>query len=364
MKVLRTPDERFANLPDFDYEPRYTVVPRGDGEGEGIRIHHVEAGPADGPLVLLMHGQPTWSFLYRRMIPVLVERGMRVMAPDLVGYGRSDKPTEREDYTYQRQVDWLGGWLRSNGVEHATLVGQDWGGLIGLRLVADDPARFDRVVAANTGLPLPMNVPQETVEKIAKFRAEAPTPTIMEMQQQISQMDAETSDRPKTGVRTVTRLARGRASRVPAMKFAYWQKWTWETEDIPVGMLLAGSVDGVTLTPEEIAAYDAPFPDPSYKAGIRAMPSRVPMLPTDPSVPAQIEAWKVFSEWTRPFLCAFADNDPVTGAARRPFEERVPGAKGQSHRTIEGGGHFLQEGRGVELATIVADFIDSTPAEG
>ncbi|MCY3661197.1 MAG: haloalkane dehalogenase, partial [bacterium] len=135
----------------------------------------------------------------------------------------------------------------------------------------------------------------------------------------------------------------------------------WETEDIPVGMLLAGSVDGVTLTPDEIAAYDAPFPDPSYKAGVRAMPSRVPMLPNDPSVPAQIEAWKVFSQWTKPFLCAFADNDPVTGAARVPFEERVPGAKGQPHRTIEGGGHFLQEGRGKELATVVADFIDSTP---
>ncbi len=341
MKVLRTPDERFANLPDFDYEPRYTVVPRGDGEGEGLRIHHVEAGPADGPLVLLMHGQPTWSFLYRRMIPVLAERGMRVMAPDLVGYGRSDKPTERDDYTYQRQVDWLSAWLRSNGVERATMVGQDWGGLIGLRMVALDPARFDRVVAANTGLPLPMNVSEETMEKIAKFRAEAPTPTIMEMQQQISQMGTD-----------------------PAVKFAYWQKWTWETEDIPVGMLLGGMANGVKLTPEEIAAYDAPFPDPSYKAGIRAMPSRVPMLPNDPSVPAQVEAWKVFSEWTKPFLCAFSDNDPVTGSMRGVFEGRVPGAQGLAHATIRGGGHFLQEGRGVELATIVADFIDSTPAGG
>ena len=338
MKVLRTPDERFANLPDFGYEPHYTVVPRGDGEGEGLRIHHVEAGPSDGPLVLLMHGQPTWSFLYRRMIPVLVERGMRVMAPDLVGYGRSDKPAERDDYTYQRQVDWLSAWLRANGVVHATLVGQDWGGLIGLRMAAQDPARFDRIVAANTGLPLPMNLPDETVKKVEKFRAEAPTPTMMEMQQQLSKMGTD-----------------------PAVKFAYWQKWTWETEDIPVGSVLGGMVHGVTLTSEEIAAYDAPFPDPSYKAGIRAMPSRVPMLPNDPSVPAQIEAWKVFSEWTRPFHCAFSDNDPVTGAARRPFEERVPGAKGQSHPTIEGGGHFLQEGRGVELATIVADFMEQTP---
>ncbi len=342
MKVLRTPDERFAHLPEFDYEPNYTVVPRGgedgDGDGdEGMRIHHVEAGPVDGPLVLLLHGQPTWSFLYRRMIPVLVERGLRVMAPDLVGYGRSDKPAEREDYTYQRQVDWLSAWLRENGVVHATLVGQDWGGLIGLRMAALDPARFDRIVAANTGLPLPTPMSEETLRQIETFRAEAPTPTMMEMQQQVSQMGTD-----------------------PAMKFAYWQKWTWETEDIPVGLLLAGMADGVTLTPEEIAAYDAPFPDPSYKAGIRAMPSRVPMLPNDSSVPAQVEAWRVFSEWTKPFLCAFSDNDPVTAAARKPFEERIPGAAGQAHRTIRGGGHFLQEGRGEELATIVADFVDST----
>ena len=191
MKVLRTPDERFGNLPDFDYEPHYTVVPRGDGEGQGLRIHHVEAGPEDGPVVLLMHGQPTWSFLYRRMIPVLVKRGLRVMAPDLVGYGRSDKPTEREDYTYQRQVDWLSAWLRSNGVVNATLVGQDWGGLIGLRMAALDPARFDRIVAANTGLPLPLEMPEETVKKIETFRAEAPTPTMMEMQQQISRMGTD-----------------------------------------------------------------------------------------------------------------------------------------------------------------------------
>ena len=233
----------------------------------------------------------------------------------------------------------MSAWLRSNGVVHATLVGQDWGGLVGLRMAALDPARFDRIVAANTGLPLPLEMSGETVRKIETFRAEAPTPTMMEMQQQISRMGAD-----------------------PAVKFAYWQKWTWETEDIPIGLMLAASVNGVSLTPEEIAAYDAPFPDPSFKAGIRAMPSRVPMLPNDPSVPAQIEAWRVFSEWTKPFLCAFADNDPVTGGARRPFEARVPGAQGQPHRTIEGGGHFLQEGRGRELATIVADFIDSTPA--
>ncbi len=342
MKVLRTPDERFVNLPDFDFEPHYTVVPRGDGEGEGIRIHHIEAGPPDGPLVLLMHGQPTWSYLYRRMIPVFVERGVRVMAPDLVGFGRSDKPTERDDYTYQRQVDWLSAWLRSNGVMHTTLVGQDWGGLIGLRMAALDPARFDRIVAANTGLPLPVGVPPETAEAIRKFRAEAPTPTMAEMREAIS----------------------GGGSVDRALRFAYWQKWTWETEDMPAGMMVAGAVDGVRLTREEIAAYDAPFPDPSYKAGIRAMPSRVPNLPDDPAVPAQQEAWRVFSEWTKPFLCAFSDNDPVTRGGNRVFEERIPGAQGQPHVTIEGGGHFLQEGRGAELANIVVDFIDSTPVMG
>ena len=337
MKALRTPDDRFSDLPGYPYEPHYTDVP--DGEGGTLRIHHVDEGPSDAPVVLCMHGQPTWSYLYRKMIPVLVGRGLRVIAPDLVGFGRSDKPTRREDFSYNRQVEWLTAWLTENDLAGVTLVGQDWGGLIGLRLAAENPDRFDRIVTANTGLPLPLQLDEDKVAAVKEFLSDAtPTPSMQEMMQAISAIDPDAREK----------------------KFAYWQKWTWETEDIPVGMLLGGSTQiggGKPLSAEEIAAYDAPFPDPSFKMGPRAMPRQVPMLPDDPSVPKQREAWKVFSEWQKPFLCAFTDDDPVTRGADQIFKARVPGAKDQPHRTIEGGGHFLQETRGEELANIVADFV-------
>lgn len=339
METLRTPDVRFVGLLGFDYEPHYTEVP--DGEGGTLRIHHVDSGPEDAPIVLCMHGQPTWSYLYRHMIPLLNERGMRVLAPDLVGFGRSDKPTRREDFSYDRQVEWMTSWLEQNDVRGATLVGQDWGGLVGLRLVAENPQRFDRVVAANTGLPLPLELSEEKVRAVRDFLSpETPTPTMEEMMNAIRSIDPDARER----------------------KFAYWQKWTWETEDVPVGMVLAGSVmaGGGSLTPEEIAAYEAPFPEPAYKMGPRAMPSQVPTLPGDPSVERQVAAWKALSEFDKPFLCAFTDDDPVTGGADVPFRERVPGAKGPSHATIRGGGHFLQETRPAELAKIVADFVDAT----
>lgn len=344
MKVLRTPDDRFANLPGFPYQPHYTDVPQHDSEGGTLRVHHVDEGPKDGPIVLCMHGQPTWCYLYRHMIPVFVANGLRVLAPDLVGFGRSDKPTQREDFSYNRQVEWLTSWLTANDVHGATLVGQDWGGLIGLRLVAENPDRFDGVVAANTGLPLPLELAEDRLKSVQKFLSPAtPTPSLQEMMAAISSIDPG-----------------GREQ-----KFAYWQKWTWETEDIPVGMLVGGSVvggGGDPLSPEEIAAYDAPFPDPSYKMGPRAMPTQVPMLPDDPSLPKQIAAWKVFSEWRKPFLCAFTDNDPVTAGADAMFKARIPGAEGQPHQTIEGGGHFLQEARGKVLAEIVANFVRANVA--
>jgi len=333
MKVLRTPDERFTDLPGFPFSPQYTDVP--DGDGGTLRIHHVDEGPTGAPVVLCMHGQPTWSYLYRHMIPVLVAAGLRVVAPDLVGFGRSDKPATREDYTYQRQVDWLSAWLVQNDLRGVTFVGQDWGGLIGLRMVAENPERFDRVVAANTGLPLPIEVAQERIDAVNEFRRNAPTPTMQEMAQALGNPDRERPER----------------------SFSYWQKFTWETVDPPIGLLIAGSVDGRQLTPGEIAAYDAPFPDASYKMGPRAMPSQVPTLPDDPSVAANRRAWEVFSKWDKPFLCAFSDNDPVTGGGDAVMRSRVPGAKGQSHVTIKGGGHFLQEGRGEELARVVANFV-------
>jgi haloalkane dehalogenase len=272
------------------------------------------------------------------MIPILTGAGLRVIAPDLVGYGRSDKPSALEDYSYNRQVEWMTAWLIANDIRNATFFGQDWGGLIGLRMVAENPDRFARVVISNTGLPFPESVSAERNEAIREFRRTAPTPTLPEMAQQLGNPDPERPER----------------------TFAYWQKYTWDTEDAPVGMLIAGSVDGRTLSPDEIAAYDAPFPDASYKMAVRAMPSQVPTLSDDPSLPAQARAWEVFSKWEKPFLCAFADNDPVTRGGDSLFRERVPGAQGQPHTTIEGGGHFLQEGRGEVLANLIVDFIKSS----
>lgn len=337
MQTLRTPDHRFENLPSFPFAPHYTEVD--DGDGGTLRIHHLDEGPRDGPVVICMHGQPSWSYLYRRMIPVLVGEGLRVLAPDLVGYGRSDKPTALEDYSYQRQVDWMTGWLIANDLRGATFMGQDWGGLIGLRVVAEQSDRFDRVVAANTGLPVPQDTPAELSEEVRRFRAEAPTPTLQEVMAALAQPDP---------------------NRFPA-HFAYWQKWCWETEDLPVSTAIMGGAGGFALSPEELAAYDAPFPDPSFKMGPRAMPSHVPSLSDDPSTELNKKAWEVFSRWEKPFLCAFSDNDPVTAGADKPFRAGVPGAQNQPHVTLQGGGHFLQEAKGEELAGIIAKFVHSTP---
>ncbi len=334
MKCLRTPDARFENLPGWNYPPHYTEVP--DGEGGTLRIHHVDEGPRDGEIVLCMHGQPSWSYLYRHMIEALTARGLRVIAPDLAGYGRSDKPSRREDYSFQHQVDWMTAWLVQNDFRGINFVGQDWGGLIGLRLVAENPDRFDRVIVANTGLPVPdASMSDERIARVRDFRDNQPTPAMAEMFQAISAGD------PKT----------------PEMAFAHWQKWCWETEDLPVGLFVGGMVDGRKPTPEEVAAYDAPFPDPSFKMGCRAMPSQVPTLRGDPSTAANEAAWKVLEGWNKPFLCAFADNDPVTAGGEKAFIGRVPGTAGRTHPKIAGGGHFLQEGRGDELAKVVADFI-------
>lgn len=335
MKVLRTPDECFQNLPGFPYEPCYTDVP--DGDGGTLRIHHVDEGPKDGPIVLCMHGQPTWSYLYRHMIPVLTSGGLRVLAPDLVGFGRSDKPDAREDYTYQRQVEWLTHWLVQNDLQHATFFGQDWGGLIGLRVVAENPERFDRVVISNTGLPVPSDVPDSIVEKYKIFRKDAPTPGIAEVMGAIAGGEQEHF----------------------SLTFAYWQKWCWETEDLPVEIPVVGSIRGRQLGPEEVAAYKAPFPDPSYKMGPRAMPSQVPVMPDDPSVDANVRAWEVFRHWEKPFLTAFGDSDPVSAGMGQLFQEQVPGAKGLDHPLIEGGGHFIQEDCGEHMAKLIIDFVKS-----
>jgi haloalkane dehalogenase len=294
--ALRTPDERFANLPGYPFAPHYVDV-------DGLRVHYVDEGPPSAPPVLMLHGEPSWSYLYRKMIPVLTAAGHRCVAPDLVGFGRSDKPVRREDYTYQRHVDWMRGVLERLDLRAVTLVCQDWGGLIGLRLVAEHPERFARVVAANTFLP--------------------------------------------TGERALG----------PA--FLAWQRYSQETPEFHVGGIVKGGC-ATELPPQIVAAYDAPFPDDRYKAGARQFPLLVPNSPDDPAAGPNRRAWEKLAQWRKPFLTAFSDSDPITQGADRWLRETIPGAAGQPHTTIAGGGHFLQEDRGEELARVVADFIAGT----
>ncbi|MEW6186653.1 MAG: haloalkane dehalogenase [Thermodesulfobacteriota bacterium] len=301
MHTLRTPDERFKNLKDFPFHPNYKEVP--DGEGGRLRIHYLDEGPQKAAPVLLMHGEPSWSYLYRKMIPILVEAGNRVIVPDLVGFGRSDKPVGRSDYTFQRHVDWMQAWLDQVDLKAITFFGQDWGGLIGLRLVANHPERFARVVVANTGLP--------------------------------------TGD--------------GQISEA----FLNWRKFSIEVPDFNVGQIIAMGCKN-PLTDEIIAAYNAPFPEDSYKEGARIFPSLVPITPDDPASEANRKAWEVLSQFEKPFLTAFSDGDPITGGGDRIFLQKVPGSTGQPHTTIKGGGHFLQEDCGEDLARVIADFIKKT----
>jgi len=301
MNVLQTPDERFDELSGFDFPPHYVEVPCGE-RGESIRVHYIDEGPTSGwETILLMHGEPSWCYLYRKMIGPLTNAGFRVIAPDLVGFGRSDKPASRVDYTYARHVEWMRAALFDElELSDVTLVGQDWGGLIGLRLVAEHPDRFRRVVAANTGLP--------------------------------------TGD-----------LDMGEA-------FLAWQKFSQEVPTLPVGRIVGGGCVS-DVPPEVIAAYDAPFPDESFKEGARQFPLLVPSRPDDPASAANRRAWEVLREFDKPFLCAFSDRDPITHGADRLFLDLVPGTLGQNHTTISGAGHFLQEDKGEDLASAVIDFV-------
>lgn len=307
MDILRTPDDRFERLPGYDFAPHYVEVSAGDGSDTRLRIHHLDEGPADAPVVLCLHGEPSWSFLYRHMVPVLVEAGLRVVAPDLVGFGRSDKPAHRSDHTYQRHVDWVRAAVfhptDSLDLNEVTLVCQDWGGLIGLRLVGEHPERFQRVVAANTFLPTGDTDPGEA--------------------------------------------------------FLAWQKYSQEVAELPVGRIVAGGCT-TPLAAEVVAAYDAPFPDEAYKEGARQFPTLVPTRPDDPASAPNRAAWEGLSRFDKPFLTAFSDQDPITRGADAALRRRVPGCAGQPHTIIEGGGHFLQEDRGPELARVVVDFVTAT----
>lgn len=293
MDAIRTPDERFDNLPGYSFTPNY--VASGD-----LRIHYIDEGPRNAQPVLLLHGEPSWSYLYRTMIPPIVEAGLRAVAPDLVGFGRSDKPLDRNDYTYERHVAWMRDAVEALDLENITLVCQDWGGLIGLRLVAEMPERFARVVAANTFLP--------------------------------------TGDMPL-----------GNA-------FHAWREYSQSTPEFNIGRIVAGGCT-TAMSPDVIAAYDAPFPTEEYKAGARQFPTLVPATPDDPAAAANRAAWEVLAKWEKPFLTAFSDQDKITRGAERILQAAIPGAADLAHPTIAGGGHFLQEDRGPELAAVVIEFI-------
>jgi len=297
MLVLRTPDERFAGLADYPFAPQYLTVI--DADGTALRLHYVDEGPRDAAPVLLLHGEPSWSYLYRKFVPLLVAKGHRVIAPDLIGFGKSDKPATRSDYTYERHVRWMGDWLTALDLTNITLFCQDWGGLIGLRLVAASPDRFARLMIANTGLPVG------------------------------------------------TGFSEG---------FNAWLAFSQNVPHFPAGAIVNGGVIR-DLTPDEIAAYDAPFPEESYKEGARQFPTLVPVTPEHASVAENKAAWAVLERFDKPVLTAFADGDPITRGGEKAFIDRVPGARGQPHVILEKAGHFLQEDKSEELCALIDAFV-------
>jgi len=286
MEILRTPDERFDNLDGYPFAPHYIDV-------DDIRVHYVEEGPAEAAPVLLLHGEPSWSYLYRKMIPVLTAAGHRCIAPDLVGFGRSDKPAAQGNYSYQRHVDWMRSLIEQLDLRDIVLFGQDWGGLIGLRLAAEEEDRFSRIAVGNTGLP--------------------------------------TGDRPATDA------------------FLAWKHYAETTDRFHVGGIVKGGCFS-EIPQSAIDAYDAPFPTDEYTAGARAFPGLVPVTPDDPDSDANRAAWKILEAWEKPFLTLFSDSDPITRGADRYFQKIVPGCAGQPHATIEQAAHFLQEDKGEEIA--------------
>jgi haloalkane dehalogenase len=301
VRVLRTPEHRFADLPGIGYDPRYVNV-------GGLWMAYVETGPADGEAVLLLHGEPSWSFLYRTVMPVLAEAGFRAIAPDLIGFGRSDKPAAIGDHSYARHVEWVRAFAFDRlDLRGLTLVGQDWGGLIGLRLVAEHPDRFARVVAANTGLPTGDHPMPDVWLRFRDVVLSAPALSVSRLVQS------------------------GCQTRLPA----------------------------AVLT-----AYDAPFPDESFMAGPRAMPRLVPTSPGDPAAPANRAAWERLAAWDRPFLVAFSDRDPITGGMAPLLKQAIPGAAGLEHPVITGAGHFLQEDAGQRLGEVIAAFLRAHPVHG
>lgn len=298
MKILRTPEKRFAKLSDYPFKPNYCDL------GDGIRMHYVDEGPKGGQPILMLHGEPSWSYLYRKMIPLCVAAGHRVIAPDLIGFGKSDKPSRIEDYTYGRHVGWLHALIATLNLERITLVGQDWGSLLGLRLAAEAEAKFARIVIGNGMLP--------------------------------------TGDQ-----------------KIPAA-FLIWQTFAKYSPVLPISAIIQVGTQR-KLSAAEKAAYDAPFPSGSYKAGARAFPLLVPTKPDNPASAANRAAWTVLERWQKPFLTTFSNGDPITRGGDRYLQSRIPGAKGQAHVTLQGG-HFLQEDSPSEFAAAINRLIAATPS--
>jgi haloalkane dehalogenase len=299
MKSLRTPDNRFDNLPDYDFTPNYVEI-------DGMRMHYVDAGPKDAEPVLLLHGEPSWSYLYRHMIPPITAAGYRAIAPDLIGFGKSDKPSRQDDYSYAGHVAWIRQFIEQLDLNGITLVCQDWGSLIGLRVAAENEQRFARIVLGNGGMP--------------------------------------------TGDQDMPRA------------FLIWRAFAQYSPWFPIGRIIqSGTV--TQLADEVVAAYDAPFPNSDYKAGARAFPKLVPARPDDPASPANREAWDIFRHWHKPFLTSFSNRDPITRGGEKRWQIEVPGAANQAHTKIRNAGHFLQEDKGPEFAQVVIDLISATPAE-
>lgn len=320
MRILRTPDARFVGLPGYPFAPHYVEID--DLDGSRLRIHYVDEGPRDGRAVVLFHGEPTWSYLYRKMIPHLVAAGLRVLAPDLVGMGRSDKPTEQSDYSYDRHVLWMEAWLKAVDVRSAVWFGQDWGSLIGLGVVTRNPERFDAIVIANGVLP-----DIENMQRMIPFAMKSPNP----------------------------------------QAFTRWQDWIRNRTQIDAGNIVAhgipgaDSAKGFTLTPDEIAAYNAPFPDGTYQAGALVFPFLVATM-NSAGKSICTEGWKVLDAWDKPFITAYGKADAIVGWADELFQARVPGAKGMPHRTFPKGTHFIQEEEPEQLSLAILDAVKACGA--
>ena len=317
--VFRTPDSQFENLIDYPFQPNYMEV-------GGLRIHYIDEGPRDGDPIFLLHGEPTWSYLFRKMIPVLTAEGHRVIAPDMIGFGRSDKPASKGDYSYQFHIDTMLELVRRLDLQKATFFGQDWGGLVGLRVVSAEPERFARVVISNTGLPAATGFKAYAMETGFKFLAWWAKPVSLE------------------------ELLEGG-------KFHYWVAYSYYGEDLDVGQLMGFMGD--IQDPEVVNGYKAPYPDVRYKAGAQVFPYLIPT-----QLRENEKAWQdVYEKWDKPFLVAFTDSDPVTSGTdiAQQIVERVPGA---TQVTIKGVGHFVQEEVGPELAALINDFIAGRPVSG